>query len=172
MSYIKPILFLDIDGVLATHKQYMMNRKKFQDKNSIAKELNILYPFDPKCVKVFNEILDATDADIVLSSDWKLHYSLEDIDKIFKFNGVNKSPIDTTVNEDASMSNMTMNRAFQIGEYVTRKNITNYVVIDDLNVGKYMVITNEEDKFFLTDDFEGIKKVGLKDKIIKKLNNG
>ena len=166
----KATLFLDIDGVLATHKQYMMNRKKFQDKNSIAKELNISYPFDPKCVKVFNEILDATDADIVLSSDWKLHFSLEDIDKIFKFNGVNKSPIDTTVNEDASMSNQTMNRAFQIGEYVTRKNITNYVVIDDLNVGKYMVITNEEDKFFLTDDFEGIKKVGLKDKIIKKLN--
>jgi hypothetical protein len=166
------VIFLDIDGVLATHKQYMMNRKKFQDKNPIAKELNILYPFDPKCVKVFNEILDATDADIVLSSDWKLHFSLEDIDKIFKFNGVNKSPIDTTVNEDASMSNQTMNRAFQIGEYVTRKNITNYVVIDDLNVGKYMVITNEEDKFFLTDDFEGIKKVGLKDKIIKKLNNG
>jgi hypothetical protein len=164
------VIFLDIDGVLATHKQYMMNRKKFQDKNSIAKELNIPYPFDPKCVKVFNQILDATDADIVLSSDWKLHFSLEDIDKIFKFNGVNKSPIDTTVNEDASMSNQTMNRTFQIGEYVTRNNITNYVVIDDLNVGKYMVITNEEDKFFLTDDFEGIKKVGLKDKIIKKLN--
>jgi hypothetical protein len=163
-------LFLDIDGVLATHKQYMMNQKKFRDKNPIAKELRIPYPFDPKCVKVFNEILDATDADIVLSSDWKLHFSLEDIDKIFMFNGVNKSPIDTTVNEDASMSNQTMNRAFQIGEYVTRNNITNYVVIDDLNVGKYMVITNEEDKFFLTNDFEGIKKVGLKDKIIKKLN--
>ena len=163
-------IFLDIDGVLATHKQYMMNQKKFWDKNDIAKEIKIPYPFDPKCVKVFNEILDATDADIVLSSDWKLHFSLDDIDKIFKFNGVNKSPIDTTVNEDASMSNQTMNRAFQIGEYVTRNNITNYVVIDDLNVGKYMVITNEEDKFFLTDDFEGIKKVGLKDKIIKKLN--
>lgn len=163
-------IFLDIDGVLATHNQYMMNRKKFQDKNSIAKELNIPYPFDPKCVKIFNKILDETGADIVLSSDWKLHFSLEDIDKIFKFNGVNKSPIDTTINDDASMSNQTMNRAFQIGEYTTRNNITNYVVIDDLNVGKYMVITNEEDKFFLTDDFEGIKKVGLKDKIIKKLN--
>ena len=37
----KNLIFLDIDGVLATHKQYMMNRKKFQDKNSIAKELNI-----------------------------------------------------------------------------------------------------------------------------------
>jgi len=168
----KATLFLDIDGVLATNKQYMMNRKKFQDKNPLAKDIKIPYPFDPKCVKVFNEILDATGADIVLSSDWREHFSLEDIDKIFKFNGVNKSPVDITVSELASFGNQTMNRAFQIGEYVTRNNITNYVVIDDLNVGKYMSITNEEDKFFLTENFEGIKKVGLKDKIIKKLNNG
>jgi len=166
------IIFLDIDGVLATNKQYMMNRKKFQDKNDIAKELRIRYPFDPKCVKVFNEILDITGADIVLSSDWRVHFSLEDLDKIFKFNGVNKSPIDITTSEIASFGNLTMNRAFQIGEYATRNNITNYVVIDDLNVVKYMSITNEEDKFFLTENFEGIKKVGLKDKIIKKLNNG
>jgi hypothetical protein len=116
--------------------------------------------------------LDATGADIVLSSDWREHFSLEDLDKIFKFNGVNKSPIDITISELASFGNLTMNRAYQIGEYATRNNITNYVVIDDLNVGKYMSITNEEDKFFSTDNFEGIKKVGLKDKIIKKLNNG
>ena len=166
------ITFLDIDGVLATHKQYMMNRKKFWDKNPLAKEIKIPYPFDPKCVKIFNEILDATGADIVLSSDWREHFSLEDLDKIFKFNGVNKSPIDITISELASFGNLTMNRAYQIGKYITDNDITNYVVIDDLNVGKYMVITNEEDKFFLTDDFEGIKKVGLKDKIIKKLNNG
>jgi hypothetical protein len=163
-------IFLDIDGVLATNKQYMMNRKKFWDKNDIAKDLKIPYPFDPKCVKIFNEILDSTGADIVLSSDWKLHFSLGDLDKIFKFNGVNKSPIDTTVNEDASMSNQTMNRAYQIGDYISKNDITNYVVIDDLNVGKYMSITNEEDKFVLTQNFEGIKQLGIKEKILNILN--
>jgi len=171
MSNIKPILFLDIDGVLATYKQYVMNKKKFQDKNPIAKELNISYPFDPKCVKIFNEILDETGADIVLSSDWKELFNLKELDKIFKFNGVNKSPIDVTISELASFGNQTMNRAFQIGEYVTRNNITNYVVIDDLNVGKYMVITNEENKFVLTNDFEGIKQLGIKNKIINILKN-
>ena len=149
-----------------------MNKKKFQDKNPIAKELNISYPFDPKCVKVFNEILDETGADIVLSSDWKELFNLKDLDTIFKFNGVNKSPIDVTISELASFGNQTMNRAFQIGEYVMRKSITNYVVIDDLNVGKYMVITNEENKFVLTNDFEGIKQLGIKNKIINILNNG
>ena len=164
-------IFLDIDGVLATNKQYMMNRKKFWDKNPIAKELKIPYPFDPKCVKIFNSILDATGAIIVLSSDWKLHWDLNGIDKIFKFNGINKSPIDFTTNDLASMGNIVRNRAYQIGKYITDYEITKYVVIDDLNVGSYMKITNDDDKFVLTDDFEGIKKVGLKDRIINILNS-
>jgi len=166
------IIFLDIDGVLATHKQYMMNRKKFWDKNNIAKDLRIPYPFDPKCVKIFNEILDSTGAEIVLSSDWKYHWGLSDLDTIFKFNGVNKSPVDVTINEDASMSNMGRNRAYQIGKYITDYGITNYVVIDDLNISNYMAITNDDDKFVLTDDFEGLKKLGVKNKILNILNNG
>ena len=163
-------IFLDIDGVLATYKQYVMNKKKFQDKNPIAKELNISYPFDPKCVKIFNEILDETGANIVLSSDWKELFNLKELDKIFKFNGVNKSPIDTTINEDVSMGNITKNRAYQVGEYIQRKGITNYVVIDDLNISKFMSITNDDDKFVLTNDFEGLKQLGIKEKIIKILN--
>lgn len=165
------VIFLDIDGVLATNKQYMMNRKKFWDKNSIAKDTRIPYPFDPKCVKIFNEILDTTGADIVLSSDWKLHFSLVELETIFMFNGVNKSPIDITTNDVVSFGNLVRNRAFQIGEYIQTHKITNYVVLDDLNMSNYMTITNDQDKFVLTDDFEGIKKVGLKDKIIKILNN-
>lgn len=165
------VIFLDIDGVLATNKQYMMNRKKFWDKNSIAKDTRIPYPFDPKCVKIFNEILDTTGADIVLSSDWKLHFSLVELETIFMFNGVNKSPIDITTNDVVSFNNLVRNRAFQIGEFIQTHKITNYVVLDDLNISNYMTITNDQDKFVLTDDFEGIKKVGLKDKIIKILNN-
>ncbi len=149
-----------------------MNRKKFWDKNPLAKELKIPYPFDPKCVKIFNEILDETGADIVLSSDWKYHWNLEDLDKIFKFNGINKSPIDTTINEDVSMGNMTKNRAYQVGEYIQIKNITNYVVIDDLNISNFMSITGDDDKFVLTDDFEGLKKLNIKNKILKILANG
>ena len=161
------MIFLDLDGVLATHKQYMMNRKKFWDKNPIAKELRIPYPFDPKCVKIFNEILDETGADIVLSSDWKYHWNLVYLDKIFKFNGVNKSPIDTTINEGVSFSNITKNRAYEIGEYIQRNNITNYVVIDDLNISNFMSITGDEDKFVLTNNFEGLKQSNIKEKIIK-----
>ena len=35
------VIFLDIDGVLATDKQFMGNRNKFNQKNDWAKELKV-----------------------------------------------------------------------------------------------------------------------------------
>jgi hypothetical protein len=167
----KKIIFLDIDGVLATDKEFMTNRTNFRKKYPEMNELKVPYPWNKGAVEVFNEILDVTDAEIVLSSDWKLHWDIDDLKKIFEWNGVKKRPIAVTNNEYTSISNLTMNRAAEIGDYVRDNDLKNYVVIDDLNVGKYMGLTGDDDKFFMTISSEGIKKTGLKDRIIKKLNN-
>ena len=98
-------------------------------------------------------------------------YKYFDFKKIFEWNGVKKHPIAVTNNEYTSISNITMNRAAEIEDYVRDNDLKNYVVIDDLNVGKYMGLTGDDDKFFMTISGEGIKKTGLKDRIIKKLNN-
>jgi 3-deoxy-D-manno-octulosonate 8-phosphate phosphatase KdsC-like HAD superfamily phosphatase len=166
----KKIIFLDIDGVLATNKEFMTNRTKFRKKYPEMDELKVPYAWNKDAVKVFNEILDVTGAEIVLSSDWKLHWDLDDLKKIFEWNGVKKHPIAVTNNEYTSISNLTMNRAAEIEDYVRDNDINNYVVIDDLNVGKYMGLTGDDDKFFMTISAEGIKKTGLKERIIKKLN--
>ena len=165
------IIFLDIDGVLATDKEFMTNRTKFRTKYPEMNELKVPYPWNKGAVDVFNEILDVTDAEIVLSSDWKLHWNLDELKKIFEWNGVKKHPIAVTNNEYVSINNLEMNRAAEIGDYVREYDVVNYVVIDDLNVGKYMQLTGDEDKYFMTITSEGIKKTGLKDRIIKKLNN-
>lgn len=160
-------IFLDIDGVLATDKEFMMNRKKFQEKHTEAKELNIPYPFNPVCVKVFNEILLETDAKIVLSSDWRLHWNLEDLDKIFKFNKVIKSPESTTSFSKWKMSSgLELDRVKQIEQYISYSEITNWVAIDDLN------LSDLGDRFVRTKDSEGLKQTGIKNKIIKILNDG
>jgi hypothetical protein len=113
------IIFLDIDGVLATNKEFIMNRTKFQTKHPEAKEIRIPYPFNPGCVKIFNEILDETNAIIVLSSDWRFYWDLNDLDKIFKFNGVKKSPVAITSKMKRKMSSeLEDDRSFQIKTYV------------------------------------------------------
>lgn len=163
----KPIIFLDIDGVLTTDTEYNRIRKKFWDKYDTAKQLRIPYPFNPGCVKVFNEILDETDADIVLSSDWRKYWDLEQLDTIFRFNKVVKSPMGKTGNFPTSFSAMDKNRAHEIDIYRKEHNITNYVIIDDLDLEHFVPIEH----FVKTTDREGIKQSNVKQKILKVLKN-
>lgn len=164
------VIFLDIDGVLATHKEFWVCRPKYYKKYPEAEELKIPYPFNKGCVKVLNEILEKTDAEIVLSSDWRTHWTLDELDKIFKFNKVIKSPVLVTSKECSSMSNLERNRAYQIGIFLNEFKPKYWVAIDDLNMKPYMSITNDDDKMFVTRDNEGLKQTGLKEKIIRKLN--
>lgn len=161
------VIFLDIDGVLATNKEFGMNRTKFQTKHPEAKELHIPYPFNHGCVKIFNEILEETNAKIILSSDWRLHWGLEELDRIFKFNGVIKSPEATTSFFKWKLSSgLELDRIKQIEQYVAYSEITNWVAIDDLN------LSDLGDRFVRTKDSEGLKQTGLKNKILKILNDG
>lgn len=162
----KKIIFLDIDGVLATDREFMMNRNKFVQKNPWAKELRVPYGWNSGCVKIFNEIVEVTDPTIVLSSDWKMHWDLDELDKIFKANGVNKSPEFVTHNLSRNFSsNLEDNRSWQISNWIDFNKPERWVVIDDLN------LSSLGEGFFLTKSNDGIKKTGLKDKIIKHLNN-
>ena len=163
-------IFLDIDGVLACDEQMYTNAKNFQKKRPWAKELNVLYGFDKTCVRVFNEILEATGADIILSSDWKLFWDLEKLHTIFEKNGVIKSPIDITTEDMVSRDQwvgLEKNRAWQITEYIKRTGTEDFIIVDDLDVKKYMD-PEYEDRTFLTISREGIKQSGVKDKIIRR----
>ena len=161
----KIFLFLDIDGVLATSTQYNTNRKKWHPTYDC-------YGFDEKCVKIFNEILDKFSPIIILSSDWKLRYDINEMNEIFKWNGVNAVVTDITPNswgvEFKSLQQLEQCRAHEIMKYVVKHNVHNYVAIDDLDLAPWM----PEDRFVRTPRAnEGIKQTGIKDKIITILNN-
>ena len=157
-------IILDIDGVLATSTQYYLKPTS----KSWLKKFNV-YPFDKKCVYVFNEILRETNAEIILSSDWRFHFNLEQLDEIFKLNNVIKSPINCTLDLSYYFENknqISKIRQFEIKEYLKKNNIKSYVVIDDLDLSESF------DKEFIrcAKENEGIKQSGIKEKIIKVLN--
>lgn len=162
----KKTIFLDIDGVLSTHKEFMMVRRKFQKKYDEANQLRIPYPFNPGCVKILNGILEETDAQIVLSSDWKHHWDLEELDKIFQFNEVIKSPIAVTGDHPISMGNLELNRINEIELFKQSNDVGQYVIIDDLNMDFYKI-----NRFVKTIDSEGLKQLSIKGKILKFLND-
>ena len=163
-------IFLDIDGVISTFNESMSSTKDFWDSNPWAKDMRVLYPFNQDCVMVLNEIIKETDAEIILSSDWKKQRTLEELDIIFKKNGIIKSPIDKTKNLRDEYSNFETCRSMEITHYIGENIITDYIILDDLNLESLLPFRVRE-RFFRTDWEGGLGESGLKGDIIFKLNN-
>jgi len=158
-------VFLDIDGVIAVGRIVRKETKWGK-----------IYRFDRKAVNLFNEFLEATDAEIVLSSDWGKQHSLQDMREIFEWNGIIKGPISFTVNsplyENAETAEWQAGgRAWEIKEYVDRHRLTNWIALDDLPIHHSGHADFFEGHFvYCGKQMEGVKQTSLKEKAIKLLN--
>jgi hypothetical protein len=190
------VIFLDNDGVLCLSSNWGSRYKKQSKwggrKLSITnREIPVEYRFDnfdKKAVKTLNLILDETGSEIVISSDWKHHATLEELGDYYLSQGIIKKPIAVTPNlsqctwyEDWMWSkqwDLEMSRVIEIKQYLhDHPEITNWVAIDDLNMGKtgmYYGSSFEHD--WGLDNFvytplsnEGIKQTGIKEKVISYL---
>jgi hypothetical protein len=145
--------------------------------------------FDKKSIKILNEILETTGAEIVVSSDWKRHADLEELGKYYEMQGINKKPIALTPNlgdctnyDDTFEWNRhwdsEQTRSLEIKQYLQdNPDVTHWVAIDDLNMSKtglhYSVEFQHDwglDNFVLTPNGgKGIKDDGIKQKVINYL---
>jgi hypothetical protein len=188
------VIFLDHDGVicLATEwggrfkKQREAGRKLSQSIDSLP----VLFRFDnfnKKAIGILNEILEETNAEIVVSSDWKRWASVEEMGEYYESQGIKTKPIgftksinDCDIPEDFSFSrqfDLEQERHFEILQYLKdNPQITHWVAVDDLNMGKIqkhetwgdMELDWGLDNFVHTPKSrEGIKQNGIKEKIIE-----
>jgi len=153
------IIFLDIDGVIATTSCYGVARKNKWNS----------YKFDEKCVAILNFILQETGAEIILSSDWRTHYTLQEMREIFAHNFVMKGPIGFTPSDNLYKIDLEGGRTQEIKMWLKQnawKNDIKWVAIDDLDMSEGL-----GDNFVLCkNEHEGIKRKGVKEKIIEILN--
>ena len=168
-------IFLDHDVVICLSAQWG-RRHKFTPSDGWK---SVFDGFDLKAVKVLNKILEVTDAEIVISSDWRFHGDLELLQQVYRDSGVIKVPIGMTTKGPVRspddfpwfyMTELAQTRSLEILKYLEEHpEITNWVSVDDLDmsVRDGWGLTN----FVLTPrSYEGIKQSGVKDKIIKFLN--
>lgn len=153
---IEKVIFLDIDGPLATDECYLKTEMKFGKR---------LYKWNTKCVEILNQFLQETNAEIILSSDWRRHFNDEQLDEIFKWNNVIKSPIGKTDEIKRMSDSLEGERINQIDRFLKNNIIKNWVCVDDLDLNSDIVrnFVHVETEFGLSAD-------GIKEKLILLLN--
>lgn len=128
--------------------------------------------FDKGAVKVLNEILTAIpDVEIVVSSDWRHHFTLPALKQLYTDQGVIKQPIGFTgyVSSDANQLQLEQCRVAEIRNwlkthYIGLVPMLGWCVVDDMDLSAL-------GNFVQTPRIrEGIKQTGVKEKIIKILN--
>lgn len=173
---IEKVLFLDNDGVICLQNNWgsrYNKRKRFVKQNPTAIKLpiNLTFDnFDKKSVKVLNNIIEETDCEIIISSDWKLYANLKDLSKYYLDQGICKAPIGCTPNMevyDYHKNNYLMGNNFlaekrddEIKKFLDDNKVNKWVVVDDLNL-------TLDNFVHCPRQLEGIKQAGIKEKIIK-----
>jgi hypothetical protein len=195
------VIFLDNDGVICLSSNWGGRSKKWAKYRSANPEtskqlsdapVEVRFDdFDKKAVKILNEILEQTGAEIVVSSDWRLHATLEEIGEYYTSQGILKKPVGFTklLGQFDDPENfvwsrqwrLEQSRSLEILQYLKdHLEVTEWVAVDDLNMGIPQAheswgememdwgLTN----FVLTPkSSEGIKQSGIKEKIVNYLNN-
>ena len=185
------VLFLDNDGVICLANNWGSRVKK-RKKDNVSLMMNdpdveVKYRFDyfdKKAVKVLNQVLEETGAEIVVSSDWRLYANLDELGDYYLSEGIIKKPIGVTKQyfdcdlPEVQWSRGTMHlqqRCFEVSQYLTdHPEITHWVCIDDLELGEKDSYGFER-KWGLSNfvhtprENEGIKQAGIKEKLLEYL---
>ena len=187
------VIFLDFDGVMCLADQWggrVKKMLKYQKEFPGSTEDDMpawikLDNFDFKATKVLNSILLHHDVEIVCSSDWKLFATLEELQDMFDKYGVIKSPIDVTPNlvsyqskSQFTKSELEQWRMKEIKTWLSKHpEVTHWVAIDDMDLSEKFSPISGNSNGGLTNfvhtpkSTQGIKQTGVKEKIIKFLND-
>ena len=141
------VIFLDHDGVICLSDNWGSRFKKKGYDSNPETPLDIrMDNFDNKAVKVLKEIIDETGCEIVISSDWKLHGTLDQMKEMYVTREV-KPPIDYTPNmKDFDEDGYGLFRwkgfneairVCEVNEYLkNHPEVTHWVAVDDMDLSK------------------------------------
>lgn len=197
------VLILDNDGVICLSNNWGSRTKKwanYRSENRYSskdkKDVPVQYrfdDFDKKAIKILNEIIEETDCEIVVSSDWRYYADLSELQEYYTSQGIIKAPIDLTSTTEkinpklfrwlSYTGSLEMERFIEVKDWLDKHpEVTHWVAVDDLDMSvdflsdRFTHVEITKLKPGLTNfvhtplSSEGIKQCGVKDKIIKFLS--
>lgn len=128
------IIFLDIDGVLNSDIWYKNQKSGTKNSNGLK------FHLDPHAIKLLNKIVTQTKSKVVLSSTWRNHYPLKEIERIFQNLGfigeiISKTPNLVRENENFVRGNEILKWCKENESLINCRfyNFKDYVILDDKN---------------------------------------
>lgn len=173
------IIFLDIDGVICLSREWgsrkrKINRWELEGGEGEPPATIRLDDFNKVAVDVLNDIILTSGADIVISSDWRLYATLDEMKDLFHQFGVIKGPIDFTPELQTTTKHDNI-RVDEIKSWLeSHPKVEKWVAIDDMDLGeKIGSISGNSNggltNFVKTREREGLKQCNISKKILRYL---
>lgn len=136
----KPCIFLDIDGVINPSRQQTQYQLDYALPEKLSKQLNhpsiatlntylvnqVYACFSKESIHLIQTLIEKYDARIVVTSSWRIVYSLDQLQTMFDIFNLGKYVIDTT--------EVLSPRTKAIQEYIQKHHVTSYVILDDFDM--------------------------------------
>ena len=120
-----PIIFLDIDGVVNNSDITKFEGRTGEYAYGVFTSEKY---FDSNCVACLNKIIEATGADIVISSSWRILFDKETLSSFFERQGVKGTIIDCTRRDSQGL------RGLDIQDWLDRHpEVKSFVILDDVD---------------------------------------
>ena len=173
------IIFLDIDGVICLSREWGSRKNKIKRWELEGGEgeppVTIrLDDFNKIAVDVLNDIILTSGADLVISSDWRLYATLDEMKDLFHQFGVIKGPIDFTPELQITTKHSGI-RVEEIKSWLkSHPKVEKWVAIDDMDLGeKIGPISGNSNggltNFVKTREREGLKQCNISTKVLRYL---
>ena len=132
----KKIIFIDVDGPLAWATWH--DGKVTIDMG--VEDFQIPYPWVKEDCEALQKICDETNAELVVSSDWKKHFTFNQLKRIFRHYGISARLIDITTHQylwnKMSRPSAEWERAAEICKWVKDNKVSNWISIDDMRLNE------------------------------------
>lgn len=138
MEEMKPVIFLDFDGVICNRKERLY--------------IDGEYDFIPEAVEAINELRQALDAEYVIISSWRIGRRIEQLQDILEVRGVEGKVIGKT---ESSYTSVEGGRGQEIREWMEQYGLPETFLILDNDVKD---IRNHFKNWYQTDPTKCLRK--------------
>jgi len=134
----RKIIFIDVDGPLAWGT---WSDGRVEMSLGSSSTFKMPYPWVEEDCQALKKILDESNAKMVLSSDWRKHFSFLQMKRIFEYYGIpGHNLVDITTHQDLWMKlsrpAIDWERAAEIKKWAKDNKISNWISIDDMQLKK------------------------------------